>query len=205
MSKEKYEVEVIKEEKNVKNDEKLIVYKSSILSSGSGIIILLLFIIICYLSVIKSQYFPWLLFGIVSLPIIRREYNNVSIIVLGLSLIICATSGILINGLNEMMFSEYLITKPMAMGIAILGLIYITIVTFYKKIKFIDNINTLLFFFLILVTSYPIFIICVFVGSLLGYLGVTMLQIIMYVLLLLPIVLAFYLIFGRKNKVIKSK
>lgn len=206
MKKEKYEVELIKEPKKEfkKDTDNLVVYKSGFWSSYSGLIIFLLFATICYLSVVKSNYFVWLLFGIVSLPILRRNFNDVSVIILGLALIVCATTGILVNGVTDMNLSGHEISKAMAMGIAILGLFYISIITFYRKLKFIDSMNTILFYLIVLITAYPIFIICVFVGSLLGYLGVTMLKILIYCLLALPIILALYLIFNKGKKVIKT-
>ena len=205
--KKKYDIKVIegaksKEQEHIKEVKKedLIFYKPSILSSYSGLLILLMFIVICYMSVIKPAYFLWLLFGIVSIPILRRNFNYISVMVLSLGLIICATSGIVINGVLEMTIIDHLITKPMALGIAILGLVYITLISFYKNLKFIDSLNTLLFYFLVIISSYPIFIICLFLGSLLGFLGVTLLQILIYCLLALPIVIALYLILGKKKK-----
>jgi len=206
--KKKYDIKVIEGNskpdnetiKEVKNTKDLVFYKPSILSSYSGLLILLMFIIVCYMSIIKPAHFLWLLFGIVSIPILRRNFNYISIVILSLGLIICATSGIVINGVLEMNIMDHLITKPMALGIAIVGLIYITMISFYKKLMFIDSLNTLLFYFLIVITSYPIFIICLFLGSLLGFLGVTLLQLLIYCLLALPIVIALYLIFGKKKK-----
>lgn len=205
MKKKKYGIELVKD--NVKKEEvkedknvELIFYKPSVLSSYSGLLILIMFIVVCYVSVIKPEYLFWLLFGVVAVPILRRNFNYFSVIILSLSLIICATLGIIIGGVSEIIIMTHHLTKPMVMGIAIFGLIYITLIAFYKKFKFIDSLNIVLFYFLILVTTYPIYIICLFVGSLFGFLGVTLLQILIYCLFALPIVMALYFIFGKKRK-----
>ena len=212
MAKKKNEIvvsKVVNDKKETKSEiveKKLLRYKPSIISNYSGLIIILLFAVICYLSVIKSTSFIWLLFGIVSLPILRRNYGDVSVIILGLALVVCATSGIIFNGLTEMKIMDHTISVPMSYGIAILGLLYLSLITFYKNIKFYDTEKTILFYIVALITSYPILIIIIFLGSLLGFLGEALLKAIMYLVIALPVILAIYLILSNRNrKVVEVK
>jgi len=205
MAKNEIIVSNLKEEKKkeIKNaivEKKLLRFKPSVISNYSGLITIVLFVIICYLSVIKSSSFIWLLFGIVSLPILRRNYNDVSVINLGLALVICATIGIIINGVLPMNINGHEINIPMVYGIAILGLLYLSIITFYKNIKIYDTEKTLLFYIIILVSSYPILIVILFLGSLLGFLGMTILKVLMYIVIALPVMLALFLIISNRGK-----
>lgn len=205
MAKNEIIVSNLKEEKKkeIKNaivEKKLLRFKPSVISNYSGLITIVLFVIICYLSVIKSSSFIWLLFGIVSLPILRRNYNDVSVIILGLALVICATIGIIINGVLPMNINGHEINIPMVYGIAILGLLYLSIITFYKNIKIYDTEKTLLFYIIILVSSYPILIVILFLGSLLGFLGMTILKVLMYIVIALPVMLALFLIISNRGK-----
>ena len=205
MAKNKNEIIVsnIKEKKENKNEiveKKLLRFKPSVISNYSGIITILLFTVICYLSVIKSSSFIWLLFGIVSLPILRRNYVDVSVIILGLSLVVCATIGIIINVVSPMNITGHNITIPMVYGIAILGLLYLSFITFYRNIKFYDTENTILFYIIVLISSYPILVVIIFLGSLLGFLGMTILRVLMYLVIALPVILALYLIISNRNK-----
>ena len=207
MAKNKNEIIVsnVKEEnkKEIKNEivtKKLLRFKPSVISNYSGLITILLFAVICYLSVVKSSSFIWLLFGIVSLPILRRNYNDVSVIILGLALVICATIGIIVNGVLPMNINGHDISIPMVYGIAILGLLYLSIITFYKNIKLYDIEKSLLFYIIILVSSYPILIVILFLGSLLGFLGMTILKVLMYLVIALPVMLALYLIINNRGK-----
>ena len=205
MAKNKNEIIVsnVKEKNESKNEiveKKLLRFKPSVISNYSGLITILLFLVICYLSVIKSSSFIWLLFGIVSLPILRRNYIDVSVIVLGLSLVVCATIGIIINGVSPMNINGHDITLPMVYGIAILGLLYLSFITFYRNIKFYDTENTILFYIIVLISSYPILVVILFLGSLLGFLGMTILKVLMYLVIALPVILALYLIISNRNK-----
>jgi magnesium-transporting ATPase (P-type) len=199
--KKETEVELItskEHKKKIIDTEKIHIWQS-----WSGLIILILFLIVSYLSWIKPNTFVWLFFCVVSLPIIRRNYSDISAMLLGILIIVAALSGILFNGLNEFIVNEYLFTKPMCMGISIIGLIYVSFVSFYKDVKFITNMNIWLFYFFIILLSYPMFICIVSIGSLFGYLSVTILKILMYCLFSIPFILAIYLYYSRKKKVIE--
>ena len=206
MSKKNEIVVSNEEKKDVVVEQKLLRYKPSIISNYSGLITILLFIVVCYLSVTKSNLFIWLLFGIVSLPILRRNYSDISVIILGLALILSSTGGIIFNGLTELNIMGHTISITMSYGIAILGLLYLSIITFYKNIKFFDTEKTILFYIVVLVSSYPIMIIILFLGGLLGFLGEQLLRAIMYLVIILPLILAVYLIINSKNrKVVEVK
>lgn len=211
MANEKFEIQTSKEKVKEKTEvvnkvevKNLLVYKPSIISNYSGLIILLLFIIICYLSVIAPSKFVWLLFGIVSMPLLRRNYNDVSVIILGLALIVCSVIGILMNGVSTMSVLGYDLTLEMAYGTAILGLLYISFITFYRGLKF-ENYKSLLFYLVVIASSYPIMVIIFFLGSLIGFLSMAVIKVIMYLLIALPVILAFYLILSSKKKVVEVK
>lgn len=186
-------------------EKKLLRFKPSIISNYSGIIVTLLFIVVCYLSVTMSKNFVWLLFGIVSMPILRRNYNDTSVIILGLGLVVCATVGIIINGLSPMVIAGDNISISMSYGISLLGLLYLSIITFYKGIKLYEMDNSILFYIIVIVSSYPILIATLFLGSLIGFLGETILKAIIYIIIVIPVIMAVYLIMNRNKKVVEVK
>ncbi|NCC71420.1 hypothetical protein EOM09_07625 [bacterium] len=105
--------------------------------------------------------------------------------------------------MEGIVINDYYFTTPMCMGIAIIGLIFVSFISFRKSTGMFTNMNIWVFYALLVILVYPFFISVVSIGSLLGYLSVTLLKILMYVLLAVPVILAIYLYYNKKKKVVK--
>lgn len=181
----------------------ILIDRTNFWQSWSGIITFILLLFISYFSYERPNLFLWLFFSVVTLPIVRRNYSDISAMIFGFIIIVSSLSGIFFNEMNSIMLYTHELTKPMCMGITIVGLIYVSFISFYKNLRFLSKINIWLFYLLMLIFSYPIFIIIVTLGSVLGFLSIAILKTLMYFLFATPVILAVYLYYSRKTKVIK--